>query len=37
MKMYRDNVVAMRAINTHQAKGRLIAALDMLARHYGFN
>ena len=24
-------------INTHQAKGRLIAALDMLARHYGFN
>ena len=26
-----------KAINTHQAKGRLIAALDMLARHYGFS
>jgi len=24
-------------INTHQAKGRLIAALGMLSRHYGFN
>jgi len=26
-----------KALNTHQAKGRLIAALDMLARCYGFN
>lgn len=26
-----------KALNTHQAKGRLIAALDMLARHYEFN